>query len=574
MPAQRIPQSFIDELLTRVDIVSVIEPFVPLKKNGANYVARCPFHQEKSPSFTVSPAKQIYHCFGCGVSGNAISFLMEYERQSFVESIETLASQVGMEIPRVEGDRREYVTVGQDSYQLMEQAAKFYYQALKKSPEVIEYLKKRGLSGEVAKHFSIGFAPAGWDHLIKQLGQGQESRKALLTTGMVIQKEEGSYYDRFRNRVMFPIRDRRGRVIAFGGRVLNDELPKYLNSPETPIFHKGSELYGYYEARKANRTLKYLMVVEGYMDVVALAQHGINYAVATLGTSITATHVERLFRTAPKIVFSFDGDKAGREAAWRALEIMMPILRDEWQPVFMFLPEGEDPDSVVRAEGREQFESRINTAETLSDFFLRQLSSRIDLDKMDGRARLVSLALPYIKRMPQNMMQMMLIKELSKKVSIDEAKLSQYLLPDQRAAEEQGRQAEGKIPSILRIGTALLLQNPALLKHVPEGVELTLRGGEYFNKLVQLLREQPALTTGAILEHWRDQPEGGLFASLANYNHMVSEQNLESYFFDALKKLTQQQHDLTIERLLDKAAIEGLSEQEKQQLQSMLNDRS
>jgi len=571
MPVQRIPQVFIDELLSRVDIIGVIEPRIPLKKAGANYVARCPFHQEKTPSFTVSPTKQIYHCFGCGVSGNAISFLMEYERLSFVEAIETLAHQAGIEVPHTEESHQDKSAV--DYYQLMGEIAVYYYQRLKQYPEAVEYLKKRGLSGEVAKQFSIGFAPAGWDILLKQFGSDSEKKRALLTTGMLIQKDDGSNYDRFRNRIMFPIHDRRGRVIAFGGRVLNDDLPKYLNSPETAIFHKGSELYGYYEARQLNRTLTRLMVVEGYMDVVALAQHGIHYAVATLGTSITSSHVDRLFRTTPNIVFCFDGDNAGRDAAWRALEIMLPILRDEWQPTFMFLPEGEDPDSLVRTEGKEAFESRIKTAETFSDFFLRHLSSHVDLNKMDGRAKLVSLAMPSIKKMTQNVMQMMLIKALSKRVSIEETKLMQYVLPETTTKKQAKIVQFDKMPSVLKVCLALLVQNPKLIEYVPGDIVLTIPGGDYFNTVVSFLKEESGLTTAVMLERWRDHPDAVLWKSLATYSHMVSVENLENYFVDAMKKLAQQERGLQVEKLLDKAAIEGLAEQEKQVLQALLSER-
>jgi len=376
--AGRIPQHFIDDLLTRIDIVEVIDHRVPLKKAGHEYKACCPFHGEKTPSFTVSQVKQFYHCFGCGEHGNAISFLMDYEHMDFVEAIEALAHGAGIEVPREAGTDQAPQSSNQAAYDLLEQTAQYYQQQLRDHAEAqraVDYLKERGLTGEVAARFGIGFAPPGWDNLTRALGNDKKIQQELLNTGLVIERNDSSgIYDRFRDRIQFPIHDRRGRTIGFGGRVINkDDTPKYLNSPETPVFHKGRELYGLYEARKAMRKLVRILVVEGYMDVVALAQFDINYAVATLGTATTHDHLETLFRTVPEIIFCFDGDRAGRQAAWRALENTLPVLRDGRAARFLFLPDGEDPDSQVRKTGKTGFEAAMDQATHLSDFFFDQL---------------------------------------------------------------------------------------------------------------------------------------------------------------------------------------------------------
>jgi len=384
--AGRIPQHFIDQLLNRIDIVDLIDGYVPLKKAGANYKACCPFHNEKSPSFTVSPSKQFYHCFGCGANGTAISFLMEYDHMEFREAIESLASSAGMEIPEESQGLKpkQAVSEGIDLYQLMNQVNEFYQNQLRQHPakqEAIDYLQKRELSGKTAKRFGIGFAPEGWNNLMSTLGVSAPAQKALLDTGMLTQNEKKRTYDRFRHRIMFPIHDHRGRVVGFGGRVLEQAEPqpgnpKYLNSPETPIFHKGSELYGLFAARGGIKEADGVLVVEGYMDVVALAEAGINNAVATLGTATTAMHLQRLFRHTPNITFSFDGDRAGRAAAWKALETSLPSLQDGFQVSFLFLPDGEDPDTMVKKVGKQGFEKLIETATPLPDFLIDTLQQQ------------------------------------------------------------------------------------------------------------------------------------------------------------------------------------------------------
>lgn len=402
-----IPQSFIDDLLNRTDIVDVVSSRVQLKKAGKNLTACCPFHKEKTPSFSVSPDKQFYYCFGCGAGGNALGFIMDHDNLDFPQAVEELAKAAGMEVPREEGQRGHKPRQPTDSplYPLLEAAAEYYRQALKSHPtrkSAVEYLKGRGLSGEIARDFGLGFAPPGWDNLFKHLSSDTLQQKAMIDAGLLIENAEtGKRYDRFRDRVMFPIRDSRGRVIAFGGRVLGDDKPKYLNSPETPVFHKGQELYGLYEARKFNRNLDEIIVVEGYMDVIALAQQGLRNAVATLGTATSEEHLKRLFRVVPSVLFCFDGDQAGRNAAWRALEAALPSLQDGRKARFLFLPEGEDPDTLIRAEGTDAFRARINQhAQPLADYFFQRLTEEADPRSLEGKAHMATLAAPLIDKVP------------------------------------------------------------------------------------------------------------------------------------------------------------------------------
>jgi DNA primase len=415
-----IPQSFIDDLLNRTDIVDVVASRIQLKKAGKNYTACCPFHKEKTPSFSVSPDKQFYYCFGCGAGGNALGFIMDHDQLDFPQAIEDLAKRAGMEIPREESGRNSKPRQPTDSplYALLSAAAEYYKQALKNHPQrkaAVDYLKGRGLSGEIARDFGLGFAPPGWDNLHKHLGNDTLLQKAMIDAGLLVENaDSGKRYDRFRDRIMFPIRDSRGRVIAFGGRVLGDEKPKYLNSPETPVFHKGQELYGLFEARKHNRNLDEIMVVEGYMDVIALAQQGLRNAVATLGTATSEEHLKRLFRLVPSVLFCFDGDTAGRNAAWRALEAALPNLQDGRRARFLFLPDGEDPDTLVRQEGTEAFRARINQqAQPLADYFFQHLSEEADPSSLEGKAHLTTLAAPLIEKIPGNTLRALMRQRLS-----------------------------------------------------------------------------------------------------------------------------------------------------------------
>lgn len=435
--AGRIPQNFIDDLLSRVNIVDVVDSRVRLKKAGKNYSACCPFHNEKTPSFTVSADKQFFYCFGCGAKGNAIGFVMDYDHVDFPQAVEALAGTVGMEVPKEEispqQQKRQQERV--NLYELMNSSNEFYQQQLRYSEHKdapVNYLKNRGLSGKAAKFFNIGFSPPGWDNLKNTLGldeskqPDEEKQKALIDAGMLIDKEGGKRYDRFRNRIMFPIRDIRGRCIGFGARTLGDDKPKYLNSPETPIFNKGHELYGLYECRQIRQTLKRFLVVEGYMDVVALHEYGIHYSVATLGTATSETHLQKLFKIAPEVVFCFDGDEAGRRAAKRGLEIVLPILEDGQQIRFMFLPDGEDPDSLVRKEGKDGFELRMGQAQGISEFLLETLKADIDdPQSLDGRARLAKLAAPLIQQIPGLALKSLFWQVLSEQSHIDVADLKE-----------------------------------------------------------------------------------------------------------------------------------------------------
>lgn len=429
--AGRIPQNFIDDLLSRVNIVDVVDARIRLKKAGKNHSACCPFHSEKTPSFTVASDKQFYYCFGCGAKGNAIGFVMEYDHIDFPEAVELLAGTVGLEVPKEETTpfQQQQQKERANYYDLMSSANAFYQQQLRFHPDKaapVEYLKKRGLSGKAAKFFEIGFAPAGWDNLKNALATDEDKQAALIDTGMLISKDDGKCYDRFRNRVVFPIRDVRGRTIGFGARTLGDDKPKYLNSPETPIFNKGHELYGLYECRQIRQPLKRFVVVEGYMDVVALHEFGIHYAVATLGTATSTTHLQKLFKIAPEIVFCFDGDEAGRKAAKRGLELVLPVLEDGQQIRFMFLPEGEDPDTIVRNEGKEGFEQRLHHAQGISEFLLHSLKHEIDdSDSLEGRARLAKLAAPMIQQIPGTALKSLFWQALAEETRLDTSDLKE-----------------------------------------------------------------------------------------------------------------------------------------------------
>lgn len=427
-----IPQGFIDDLLNRTDIVDVVSSRVQLKKSGKNFTACCPFHKEKTPSFSVSPDKQFYYCFGCGAGGNALGFIMDHDNLDFPQAVEELAKAAGLEVPKEQGSRGQKPRQPVDSplYPLLAAAADYYRGALKQHATrkaAVDYLKKRGLSGEIARDFSLGYAPPGWDNLLKHLNSDNLQQKAMIDAGLLIENAEtGKRYDRFRDRVMFPIRDSRGRVIAFGGRVLGDDKPKYLNSPETPVFHKGQELYGLYEARKFNRNLDEIIVVEGYMDVIALAQQGLRNAVATLGTATSEEHLKRLFRVVPNVLFCFDGDQAGRKAAWRALEATLSSLQDGRRARFLFLPEGEDPDTLVRAEGTDAFRARINQhAQPLADYFFEQLTREADPRSLEGKAHLATLAAPLVEKVPGANLRALMRQRLSEITGLSGAAMNE-----------------------------------------------------------------------------------------------------------------------------------------------------
>ncbi len=563
----RIPDSFIDELLARVDIVDVIERRVPLKKAGREWAACCPFHDERSPSFYVSPAKQFYHCFGCGVHGSAVKFLMEYERLEFPDAVEELAQSVGLTVPR-EGGRDERPREDKtDLYALLDACAHWYQQQLPKSPEAQAYCKQRGLDADTIARFRLGWAPAGFDGVIKALGTSDERLQLLNEAGMVASNERGNKYDRFRQRLMFPILDRRGRVIAFGGRVLQSEQgPKYLNSPETPLFHKGRELFALWQVKQANAKLERIVVVEGYMDVIALHQAGLPIAVATLGTATTPEHTEVLFRAAPDVVFCFDGDRAGRAAAWKALESALPRLRDGRQAYFLFLPDGEDPDSLVRKEGKDGFDKRIREATPLSDYFFDELSHDVNLSSLDGRARLAERARPLIAKLPDGAFRDLMAQELEKRSGAR----STFAVP---AAQRAMQRPVAVQRSLVRSAIALLLAQPGLAERVarPYGfLRLDKPGVELLAELIDRARSRPGINPASLVEHYAERPEYPALQKLMAAAAVGEPEAQQVEFFEALARMEQQAVAQRRDALVAKSRQGALSDADKAELRELL----
>ena len=585
-----IPDSFIDELLARVDIVDVIERRVPLKKAGREWTACCPFHSERTPSFYVSPAKQFFHCFGCGAHGSAVKFLMDYERLEFPDAVEELAQTVGLKVPR-EGGReaapREDKT---DLYALLDAAAGWYQGELPRSAEAQAYCKKRGLDADTIARFRIGWAPAGYDGVIKALGNTPRRMELLTEAGMVASSERGSQYDRFRERLMFPILDRRGRVIAFGGRIIasapvvpEDQAagsagrtsaqgapPKYLNSPETPLFHKGRELFALWQVKQANPSLGRIVVVEGYMDVIALHQAGLPIAVATLGTATTPEHAEVLFRAAPDVVFCFDGDRAGRAAAWKALESALPRLRDGRQAYFLFLPDGEDPDSLVRKEGRDGFDKRIREAMPLSDYFFGELSRDVEMSSLDGRARLAERARPLLARLPDGAFRDLMAQELEKRSG------ARALLPAEPSARRALQRPMAVQRSLVRSAISLLLAQPGMADQVDKPYRFLLLdkpGVTLLAELLDLARARPGIHPATLVEQFAERPEypslQKLLAALS-----VGEPELQrTEFFDALARMEAQAITQRRDALTAKSRDGTLDSAEKAELRELLAAR-
>lgn len=578
-----IPRSFIDDLVARTDIVELINSRVKLKKAGRDYQACCPFHHEKSPSFTVSQSKQFYHCFGCGVHGNVISFLMEYDKLEFPEAIEELAALHGLEVPREnvinrDGKPQASYKTRRNLYELLDLVAKFYQQQLTQDRASQAYLQQRGLSQEIIERFEIGFSPNAMDAVLRRFGNNPEEVQKLLDTGMLSKNDRGNVYDRFRNRVMFPIRDKRGRVIAFGGRVLGDEKPKYLNSPESATYHKGNELYGLYQALQHNEKPEFLFVVEGYMDVVALAQFGVNNAVASLGTATTGEQIQLMFRSTEQVICCYDGDRAGRDAAWRALENALPYLHDGRQIKFIFLPDGEDPDTFIRVQGKEGFERYLEQALTLSEFLFDSLLTQVDLSTKEGKSKLASLALPLIKRIPGEMLRLYLRNILGQKLGIlDPIQLESML--SQKSVETTPKRHN--MPHIertpMRLLIALLLQNPHLVQNVPEDVtflqSLQEKGFDLFLELVNICHANLGISMGGLLEYLRESPNYRHLELLANWDHLVSSENVENTFIDTLDFFYKKLLDRQIDILMAKDRTTGLNQQEKQELMMLLAGR-
>ena len=605
-----IPQAFLDDLLDRVDIVEVIDRRVKLKKTGKNYSARCPFHDEKTPSFSVNPEKQFYYCFGCGAGGNALGFVMDYENVDFPQAVETLASSAGLQVPREPAPggaaRAQSEQGNKPLYALLEQVANYYKQQLRQHPQAknaVDYLKSRGLTGEIAKRFDLGFAPPGWDNLLQALGEDEAQRKLLMQAGMLVENESKRIYDRFRDRVVFPIRDQRGRIIAFGGRVLGDDKPKYLNSPETPIFQKGRELYGLYQAKQANRKLERILVVEGYMDVIALAQHGINYATATLGTATSKAHLERIYRLCPEVVFCFDGDEAGRKAAFRALEAALPCMEDGRQARFLFLPEGEDPDTMVRSGGAEHFQQLLDSATPLETFLFESMEQGLDTSNMDGRARLSKLALPYIRQLPDGVFRQLMFQALAQRTGLELNSLMQLEVPPPAPSPEPPRYDDDPGPfreteeapgprqrsavGALATGYSNLAQSAiALLLHQPHIARLTkvrvlqdLEGEDVslLRELLELLQRRPESNTAMLLGHWYGTTEGELLSRLAGQERLIPTEGIEQQFSDTMSELSQhlpQRSKLAAQ--VDKLKLTNyaeVSDLEKQRLRELLQEK-
>ena len=609
--AGRIPQPFIDEIVARSDIVEIIGARVALKKSGREYKACCPFHSEKTPSFWVSPDKQFYHCFGCGAHGTVVGFLMQYEKLGFLDAVEDLAQRAGLELPREAQGARE--PGGGDLYDLMNRTSRFFEQNLADTPRAREYLARRGIDAATGARFALGYAPDSWNALLGRFGADENERRRLFQAGLIIERDGGGaraagegpsgYYDRFRDRLMFPIRDSRGRVLGFGGRVIDQGEPKYLNSPETPLFHKGRELYGLYEARQARNDFKRLMVVEGYMDVVRLHQAGITYAIATLGTATTQEHLNKIFRLTSELVFCFDGDGAGLKAAWRALENALPLARDGRELRFMFLPQGHDPDTLVAAEGAEGFEERLKSALPLSEYLVRQLVSQVEGSDVGGRAKLAALAAPLFARMPEGVYRDLTLERLAAEVRMPAAKLREHLTAAGRPAAggragaapapagergagmraEPNRTSRGRMSAgrgnLLSQAIGLVLHHPAAARTLRARQALTgvdLPGIGVLNELLDQAAEMTQPTTAMLLERWRERPEYQRLTELALAPSMVEEVS------GAAKELQMAIHKLVehhgpgrrMNELLRKAEEMGLNYDEKAELSTLLKSKA
>ncbi|WP_461536087.1 DNA primase [Spongorhabdus nitratireducens] len=620
-----IPQNFIDDVLARLDIVEVISNRIQLRKAGRNYQGLCPFHKEKSPSFSVSPDKQFYYCFGCGASGNAVSFVMNFEHLDFPATIESLAGTLGLDVPHENTSKATIQKRKQQAtlFDVMEEINRWFHQQLQSHPEsnrVQHYMRQRGLDQATIERFGIGYAPSGWDNQLQKFGSSAEKKQQMLDTGMLIKSEDGDkIYDRFRERVMFPIRDTRGRVIGFGGRVLGNGTPKYLNSPETDIFHKGRELYGLYEAKQANRDLPRLLVVEGYMDVVALAQYGISYAVATLGTATTKEHMEKLFKQTREVVFCFDGDKAGRRAAWRALESTLPVINDGSQVRFLFLPQGEDPDSMVRQEGPDAFSQRIRSeALTFDNYFFRHLAEDIDMQTMDGRARLAKVAQPYLQLMPAGVLKQLVLNRLAEQTGLESEQVTQLFAADQTTQQtpadnqvyaatqtsgynnnarkksygQRKRNFSGgfgrekpffdaptppkpKLQSAASRAIRLLLTNPALFREVEDMDNLSLMEQDshpdtrLLMDVLQTLQHRPDISSAGLIGRWYGTPQGDRLLALAREEPLkfaAPSQELQDTVGRIVKSLGSKAGKGTLARIAnDRQGLKSPDQQQKYQ---------
>ncbi len=611
----RLPQAFIDQVLDRTDIVDVIDRRVKLKKAGKNYSACCPFHQEKTPSFSVNPEKQFYYCFGCGAGGNALGFIMDYERVEFREAIESLAQAAGIELPAEEADALPQIDHQKPLYKAMEDATRVYESLLRKHPtrgRVVDYLKQRGVSGEIARDFRLGFAPEGWDNLMTTLSSEEDIGHAV-TSGLLIENDSGRKYDRFRDRVIFPIVNQRGKVIAMGGRVLGDGKPKYLNSPETPLFSKSHELYGLHHIRKFAKNLSRIVVVEGYMDVIALAQFGIHYAVATLGTSVGKPHLEMLFRRVDQVIFCFDGDEAGRKAAFRGMEAALPMMEDGRQVKFLFLPEGEDPDSVVRNKGPQHLEHLFDNADPLETFLFDQMAEGVDIQTMDGKARLSKLVAPYINLIPDGVFKTLLFKALADRTDMDVESLRRLReiekvasaanettptaetdeglsdsdtpvnYPDGYDSMAESAYKPGASAKMEQNSTALLralgliVLKPSAASAITDELLPEQSGilSSLLHNIVRQVRETPELSTPALLGYWMGTDEGELLSEAAAKEVMDDEQHINEHLAAILNKLSRDRHVTLLRKraeTLKSVAYTDLSNEQKRELVALTTE--
>ena len=578
-----IPQHFINDLIARIDIVEVIGKRIEIKKAGKEFKAICPFHDDSNPSLTISSAKGFYHCFSCGAHGTALGFLMDYEHLGFVEAIESLSSDLGIDIPYEKNSKPP--KRNNNLFVLMDKIQEHYQNNLKNNKKAIDYLKKRGINGKTAKRFNIGYAPHGWQNILDHFGQSNSEIKQLLSLGLIIKKDNNEHYDRFRNRIIFPIRDNRGRFIGFGGRILNQDQPKYLNSPETPLFHKGKELYGLYECQQAIRNIKKIVVVEGYMDVIGLAQHGVNYAVASMGTATTADHFTRLFRLTDFICFCFDGDQAGVDAAWRALENALPHIREGRQIKFIFLPNGEDPDSYIRNNSAADFEKQLKAGTDLSDFLIDKIAQNIDIKSIDGKARLAEKAKPLISQIPKGIFKELIIEKLSEFIALSPKKLKTLITQNAKrnsikfrnnkvTYNKTAQKKNKESPSIIKKAITLVLNYPEIVKNIDDFStnDQNKPGTEILKKLIDTIKEEPKINTAGLIERWRDDKEGKYLGQLA-----ITElpENTE---FDALTELKncfllleKIYYKERINILIDKQSKNELSAKEKNELGKLIH---
>jgi DNA primase len=576
-----IPQHFINDLVSRVDIVDVLSKRIDLKKAGKEFKAVCPFHNDKNPSLTISPSKGFYHCFSCGAHGTALGFLMEYEHLSFVEAIESLASDLGLEVPYEKSSKP--IKQNNDLFLMMEKLQKKFQDNLKNESKAIKYLKERGIDGTTAKKFGIGYAKKGWRNILDEFGKNEKQINLLTSLGLIIKKSDNSYYDRFRDRIIFPIRDARGRFIGFGGRVFNDEQPKYLNSPETSLFHKGKELYGLYECQQSMRDIDKLIVVEGYMDVIGLSQNGVEYAVASMGTATTNDHFNRLFRLTDSIFFCFDGDDAGLKAAWRALENSLIHLRDGRQIKFVFLPDGDDPDSYIANNGTSKFEKQLDSGKDLSDFLIDKISENIDLNSIDGKARMAERAKPFIGKIPDGIFKELIIDKLSASVGISSKKLTalisqvntkESMKPKTRSFTKMMSQRSSKTqPSIIKKSIMLILNYPEAAKNIKhhDFKDYKKPGIKILLKLIKTTQEESNINAASLIERWRDDDEGKHLAKLAiNLFPDNPEFDASKELNDSLVQITKNFYSERINFLIKKQSKNELTEKDKNELNQMI----